>query len=220
MCCRRIHASRKREAPTIPRPRTRHGAPLARCRRGQNKNIENNPMQRKEAPACGAPAALTSGAGQKQAPPDLIPRQNAPRRAASGSLPGIFALSDQRAQGMPDARCIRSLVCAYGVAKQAHEVSQRSHRNDPAFPARRLTAYPDRAHRRSADLPPPPEELPPPARRPRQDVRTTRLHRPRQAPSSKAPFTSTATRPASVTSAKRPSEWDGLARDIAVIWVF
>jgi hypothetical protein len=115
----------------------------------------------------------------------------------------------------PQASCARS-----GVVKQAHEVSQRSHRNDPAFPAQWSTAYPDRAPRRSAHLPPPPEELPPPARHPRQGVRTTRFNRPRQAHRKKAPFTSTATRPASVTSAKRPSEWDGLARDIAVIWVF
>jgi hypothetical protein len=38
------------------------------ARQGQNKNIENNPMQRKEAPACGAPAALHQGAGQETGP--------------------------------------------------------------------------------------------------------------------------------------------------------
>ena len=35
---------------------------------------------------------------------------------------------------MPGARCTRSLVCAW-VLENAHEYSQRSHRNRPAFPA-------------------------------------------------------------------------------------
>src|ERR1700739_4272764 len=38
--------------------------------------------------------------------------------------PARSALSNQRAQGMPDARCTRSLVCAMG-SKYAHEDSQR-----------------------------------------------------------------------------------------------
>jgi hypothetical protein len=80
----------------------------------------------------------------------------------------------------PQASCARS-----GVVKQAHEFSQRSHRNDPAFPAQWSTAFLDRAPRRSAHLPPSPAK-PPPARHPRQGVRTTRLHRPRRAPSSKS----------------------------------
>src|SRR5258708_13002704 len=37
--------------------------------------------------------------------------------------------------------------------------------------------------------------------------------------SSVAPLTSTASRPAFVTIASRPSVWDGMARDIEVIWV-
>jgi hypothetical protein len=44
-------------------------------------------------------------------------------------------------------------------------------------------------------------------------------------PSASAPFVkgalaSTASRPAFVTIAKRPSEWDGTAADIDLIWVF
>jgi hypothetical protein len=44
-----------------------------------------------------------------------------------------FALFDQRAWGMPGARCTRSLVCAMGN-KYAHEYSQRATGNHPTFP--------------------------------------------------------------------------------------
>jgi hypothetical protein len=94
MCCRRIHASRKREAPTIPRPRTRHG---------QNKNIENNPMQTKVP----RPAALllrcVRGRTRNRPRPDLIPRQNAPRRVA----PGVCLESSHplRSEGAGNAGC-------------------------------------------------------------------------------------------------------------------
>ena len=54
--------------------------------------------------------------------------------------PARFALRNQRARGMPDARCTRSLVCAMGN-KYAHEYSQQVHRNHPAFPAQWFTAY-------------------------------------------------------------------------------
>jgi hypothetical protein len=36
---------------------------------------------------------------------------------------------------MPDAQCIRSLVCQV-VVQNAHEYSQRSHRKSPGIPAR------------------------------------------------------------------------------------
>ena len=36
---------------------------------------------------------------------------------------------------MPDAQCIRSLVCEV-VVQNAHEYSQRSHRKSPGIPAR------------------------------------------------------------------------------------
>src|ERR1700748_2277546 len=39
----------------------------------------------------------------------------------------------QRAWGMPDARCTRSLVCAWGN-KYAHEYSQRAIGKHPTFP--------------------------------------------------------------------------------------
>jgi hypothetical protein len=54
--------------------------------RAPNKNIENNPMQRNAGAARGAFAALSSSQATKKPHPDLIPRQNAPRRDASGVL--------------------------------------------------------------------------------------------------------------------------------------
>src|SRR6202140_2230990 len=41
----------------------------------------------------------------------------------------------ERAWGMPGARCTRSLVCEV-VVQDAHEYSQRSHRKSPGIPAR------------------------------------------------------------------------------------
>jgi len=54
-------------------------------------------------------------------------------------------------------------------------------------------------------LPPSPAGLPLRTWHQRRGVRTTRLRRPRPAPSSEAPSASTASRPALVTIAKRPS---------------
>src|SRR6266480_4144235 len=50
-------------------------------------------------------------------------------------------------------------------------------------------------------------------------VRTTRLHRPRQHISSSVPPASTASRPAFVTIAIRPSVWDETVRISELIWV-
>jgi hypothetical protein len=117
---------------------------------------------------------------------------------------------------MPDARCTRSLVCAWG-SKYAHEYSQRVTGNHPAFPAQWFTAYTralpgDRlfCHRRQQSC----------------------LHRLDTAsgcqdhtssPSAlaspvKRAVASTAARPASVTFAKRPSEWDGMAVNVFLIF--
>ncbi|SHG27079.1 hypothetical protein SAMN05443248_0958 [Bradyrhizobium erythrophlei] len=57
------------------------------------------------------------------------------RPAARGAR--AFAINfrplDQRAWGMPGARCTRSLVCAWG-SKYAHEYSQRAIGKHPTFP--------------------------------------------------------------------------------------
>jgi len=110
---------------------------------------------------------------------------------------------------MPGARCTRSLVCAMG-SKYAHEYSQRVYRNHPAFPAQWFTAYAVLSPVigflatvaggvASTDLTPAsgcqdhtssPSTLASPVKR---------------------AAASTAPRPASVTFAKRPSEWNRMA---------
>jgi hypothetical protein len=148
---------------------------------------------------------------------------------------------------MPGARCTRSLVCAWG-SKYAHEYSQRGHRKSPSIPARngfnslyralpgdRLSCHrhlrkpgssaPGRADSPSANLTP--------ASR-RQDHTTSpsasnivRRHaggrsravkpalRFRCTPDAAA---STATRPNVHDDGQRPSDRDGMAVDIQVIW--
>jgi hypothetical protein len=61
----------------------------------------------------------------------LHPR--ASRLAARCARAFASILAHRRAWGMPGARCTRSLVCGM-VFEKAHEYSQRSHRNRPAFP--------------------------------------------------------------------------------------
>ena len=73
-------------------------------------------------------------------------------RATREVWPARFALLIQRAQGMPDARCTRSLVCAIG-SKYAHEYSQRVTgitRHSPRNGLRLIPCSP----RRPAFLPP------------------------------------------------------------------
>jgi hypothetical protein len=62
-----------------------------------------------------------------------------PAAQSARVLPVNPALSNQRAQGMPGARCARGRVCD-GRKQKAH-ASVRSHRHHPAFPARWFTAY-------------------------------------------------------------------------------
>jgi hypothetical protein len=124
-----------------------------------------------------------------------------------------FALFDQRAWGMPDARCTRSLVCAWGN-KYAHEYSQRATGITRHSRTRWFTAYTALSPVigflatvisgvASTDLTPASgcqdhTSSPSAASNARQARR--RVHRiPPQRP---------------VTFAKRPSEWDGMARDI------
>jgi hypothetical protein len=126
-------------------------------------------------------------------------------------------LSNQRAQGMPGAQCARRRMCSGGSRKKAHALV-RSHRNHPAFPTQCFTAYGVLASAVAFSTV---------AGRslPRLEasigcIGTTRFCRPPRAPQSKALSTATATRPALLTFAQRPSEWDGMKRDIAVIWGF
>ena len=123
----------------------------------------------------------------------------------------------QRAWGMPGARRTRSLVCAWG-SEYAHEYSQRVRRDHPASPRNGLRLM-ARSPRRSGSFASvaggiTSTNLTPASRR--QDHTSS--------PSVSAPFvigasTSTASRPASVTIASRPSKWDGTAGNTPVIWV-
>ena len=106
---------------------------------------------------------------------------------------------------MPDAQCIRSLVCQV-VVQNAHEYSQRSHRKSPGIPARNgfngfLRDLPgDRlsCHRRLQRL----------DRKLDASVEASGPHDfsvRKKALSSEAPLASIASNPASVTIAIRPS---------------
>src|SRR5664280_2284277 len=111
-----------------------------------------------------------------------------------------------RAWGMPGAQCTRSLVCEV-VVQDAHEYSQRSHRKSPGIPARNgFTAYVALSsaiglscHRRLRKWLP--ANLTPASRR--QDH--TILPSASKTLSSEAPLAATASSPASVTIAIRPS---------------
>ena len=129
----------------------------------------------------------------------------------------IFATSgNQRAQGMPDARCTRGLM--RNVHKKcAHEhTGQRRTSDIPCAMALRLITC---SPRRTALLPPlrPEKQLPPVALTPaprRQDHTSL--------PYALAPLVSGTTsvhrKPSLVgNDGLRPSEWDGMARDIGVI---
>ena len=112
----------------------------------------------------------------------------------------------KRAWGMPGAQCTRSLVCEV-VVQDAHEYSQRSHRKSPGIPARNgFTAYVALSpaiglscHRRLRKSLP--ANLTPASRR--QDH--TILPSASKALSSEASLAATASNPASVTIAIRPS---------------
>jgi hypothetical protein len=138
------------------------------------------------------------------------------RRVASELCQEFFALSKQRARGMPGARRTRSLVCAWG-SEYAHECSQRGRQNHPASPRNGLRLM-ARSPRRSGCLASVASGfnstgLTPASRR--QDHTSS--------PSASVPFvigtsTSTASRPAFVTIASRPFGWDETVIDMPVIW--
>ena len=127
-------------------------------------------------------------------------------RLAAQCARAIARPSARRAWGMPGAQCTRSLVCAW-CSQDAHEYSQRSHRKSPGIPARNgFTAYVELSpaiglscHRRLRKLFP--ANLTPASRR--QDH--TILPSANKALSSEAPLAATASSPAFVTIAIRPS---------------
>jgi hypothetical protein len=119
---------------------------------------------------------------------------------------------------MPGARCTRSLVCAWG-SKYAHEYSQRAIGKHPTFPHAMVyglyRALPgDRlsCHRRYADRS---ANLTPASGR--QDHTSS----PSAASNARQARRRVHRIPPRVRDvASRPSEWDGTARDIQLIWVF
>src|ERR1700722_1084118 len=144
---------------------------------------------------------------------------NTPSRSR-GAMRPRFAINlrpfKQKAWGMPGARCTRSLVCAMGN-KYAHEYSKRAIGNHPTFPhamvyglyralpGDRLSCH--RRQRLPANLTPASgcqdhTSSPSAASNARQARR--RVHR---------------IPPRVRDVASRPSEWDGTARDILLIWV-
>ena len=118
---------------------------------------------------------------------------------------------------MPGARCTRSLVCAIG-SKYAHEYSQRATGNHPTFPHAMVyglfRALPgDRlsCHRRYADRS---ANLTPASGR--QDHTSS----PSAASNARQARRRVHRIPPRVRDvASRPSEWDGTAKDILLIWV-
>src|ERR1700692_171365 len=106
---------------------------------------------------------------------------------------------------MPGAQCTRSLVCEVG-SSNAHEYSQRSHRKSPGIPARNGLRLISCSPRRSGFLVTVAGGMFP--RRLYAGVEASGPHDfavRRQALSSVAPPASTASHPASVTIAIRPS---------------
>jgi hypothetical protein len=125
------------------------------------------------------------------------------------------ALRNQRAQGMPGARCTRGLVC--NVHKKMRTRAYRFSGEHPTFPAQWFyglyRALPgDRAfcHRRLHGYFR--KSLTPASRR--QDHTTSPYV---SAPFVKGASASTAPCPASVTIASRPSEWDRMGQSVAMI---
>ena len=124
--------------------------------------------------------------------------------------------SDQRAQGIPGARCTRGLVCKFVRKKRTR--AYRFSGGNPAFPAQWFYGLYRALLGDRAFLPPSPAllsaNLTPASGR--QDHTSS--------PSASSALVSSTISvhrippPTSVTIAKRPSVWDGMAMDIVVIW--
>ena len=136
------------------------------------------------------------------------------RRASSEVCYQTSSPSSRRAQGKPGARCTRGLVCK--MHKQnAHEHTGSAEASDfpcavvyglyVLSPAIRICLSPSSALAGA--------NLTPTMRRQDHTILPSAL----ASPVSRA-AASTAPRPASVTFAKRPSEWDGMRIDMPVIW--
>ena len=164
-----------------------------RCRAPHHEGLRPHPEEARSAVSKDVAPAPNNA-------PDTPSRS---RRAMRPSCERISAQKKQRARGMPGARCTRSLVCSVLVA---HECSHHGRTGTPGIPARNgfnglfRALLGDRAFlspssaRLLADLTP--------ASR-RQDHTTSPSAK--SALSSAAPPASTASRPASVTIAIRPS---------------
>jgi hypothetical protein len=194
--------------------------------------------------ACGYGSLLSQGrrrawnSAPNQLPPIQIFKQ--PKTSRGANPPGVcvnLPPRKQRAWGMPGARCTHG-----PRAKKSTGVGPQVHRNHPAFPhANGFTACFVLSPVIGLLTPSLPRSLLPgnltPAPR-RQDHTTSpsaeafsqeppggfgtfpaeALAKADQRRSSCAAAASTASRPTSVTIAKRPSEWDGMAANMDVIW--
>jgi hypothetical protein len=133
---------------------------------------------------------------------------NTPSRSRGAFRPGCADRSAQvRAWGMPGAQCTRSLVCESG-GWNAHEYSQRVHRKRPAFPHAVVYGLYRALPGDRAFLPPSPAD------RSTDLTPASGCQDHTVLPSASAPFVksasaSTASRPAFVTIAKRPSHRAG-----------
>jgi hypothetical protein len=140
------------------------------------------------------------------------------RRASRASFADVPSPGDQRAQGMPGARCARSLVCEI---KKHTSKSPRSRRIRPAFPAQWFYGLYRALPGDRACLPPSPRGMTSAkldasvgASGPHDfAVREAKRVRQRAACVHRIP------RSTSVTIAKRPSRGGGTAGDIVLIWV-
>jgi hypothetical protein len=144
---------------------------------------------------------------------DMTPRS---RRAFRASFSrNVPPSEDQRAQGMPGARCARSLACKM---KKAYERSHHGHTgNHPAFPAQWFYGLLRALPGDQACLTPSPAlllaDLTPTLGR-RNDTTSPYA----SAPFVKGAAASTASRPALMTLRNAPL-WDGTARISELIWV-
>jgi len=109
-----------------------------------------------------------------------------------------------------------AVSCAMIVVERTR--AYRSHRNHPAFPAQWFYGLYRALPGARALWSPSPVELLPRTWRQRRGVRTTRLRRPQQMPSSEAFSASTASRPAFRDVAQRPSVGRD-ERNIGLIWL-
>ena len=139
---------------------------------------------------------------------DVATHFRIPAAPRARALPEFCPPSNKRAQGKPDARCTRGLVC-----KQAQKKRTRAYRSsggDPAFPARWFTAYTVLSLVTGLSCHHRPQSLLCELEHQHRGVRTTRFCRPPRRRSSKAPPRPPHPAPTFVTMANAPlTEQDG-----------